>query len=85
MAKVNLPMGITSISGKMGNVCFRTMKATGRVYVSTLPRQRRLYPTPAEREAQKLFEKRAEIVRVMRKVGTKKSMIDLWKIASQVI
>lgn len=85
MAKVSLPMGITGISGKMGNVCFRTMKSTGRVYVTSLSRQHRIYPTPAEREARKLFSKRAEIVRAMRKAGSKKSASELWKIALQAI
>ena len=33
MAKITLMSGIASISGRVGNCCFRTMKATGKVYM----------------------------------------------------
>ena len=33
MAKITMMSGIASISGRVGNCCFRTMKATGKVYM----------------------------------------------------
>ena len=33
MAKITMMSGIASISGRVGNCCFRTMKATGMVYM----------------------------------------------------
>ena len=37
MAQVKMMAGIESISGKLGNYCFRTMKGTGKVYMHQLP------------------------------------------------
>jgi hypothetical protein len=85
MAKVNLPMGITSISGKMGNVCFRTMKGSGKVYMSTLPAARKSALRPREVVNQNRFGKRAEIVRMMRKAGSKLPVRELWKLVSQAL
>ena len=85
MAKVNLPMGIRSISGKVGNVCFRTMKGSGKVYMSTLPAARKSALRPREVVNQNRFAKRAEIVRMMRKAGSKLPVRELWKLVSQVI
>ena len=41
MAKVKLMPGIESISGRVGDMVFRTNKQTGKVYVSFLPRRRK--------------------------------------------
>jgi len=41
MARVELMSGIQSISGRMGDLVFRTNKATGKVYVSMWPRKRK--------------------------------------------
>ena len=85
MAKVNLPMGITGISGKMGNVCFRTMKSTGRVYVSALPAARKSALRPREVVNQNRFGKRAYIVGQLRLMGSTLSTKALWALVSQAI
>ncbi len=85
MAQVTLPAGIESISGKVGNVCFRTMKGSGKVYMSTLPAARKSALRPREVVNQNRFAKRAEIVRMMRKAGSKFPVRELWKLVSQVI
>ena len=86
MARVTPPMGIRSISGKMGNVCFRTMKATGKIYMTTLPQKRKhLCLSQEERMTRILFTKRAEIVRMMKKAGSKLPVRELWKLVSKTI
>ena len=40
MAKITMMSGIASISGRVGNCCFRTMKATGKVYMHQVNVQR---------------------------------------------
>ena len=90
MAKVTLPMGIRSISGRLGNVCFRTMKATGKVYVHQIPceqpaKKPRPSKTIGELENQERFTKRAQVVNQMLKAGTKLSRKALWKLASQAL
>lgn len=85
MARVTPPMGIRSISGKVGNVCFRTMKSTGRVYVSALPAARKSALRPREVVNQNRFSKRAEIVRMMKKAGSKLPVKALWALVSQAL
>lgn len=85
MAKVTLPMGIRSISGKVGNVCFRTIKATGKVYVSSLSQARKTQPSTSEIEARERFARKARIVKVMRQAGSKMTAKELWKLAEQAI
>lgn len=41
MARVELACGIESISGRMGDMIFKTRKDTGKVYVYMRPRTRR--------------------------------------------
>ena len=90
MAQVTLPAGIESISGRLGNVCFRSMKATGRVYVHPIPsEQPKKKPRPAktvgEVENQERFAKRAQVVNQMLKAGSRVSRKNLWKLASQAV
>ena len=90
MAQVTLPAGIESISGRLGNVCFRTMKATGKVYVHQVPSEQPVKkPRPAktigEVENQERFAKRAQVVNQMLKAGTKLSRKNLWKLAALAI
>ena len=90
MARVTPPMGITRISGKMGNMCFRTMKATGRVYMYRL-RQQRHQEESAKDVSKAVMAQRArfaaiaKIVRLMRAAGSKKSAKELWKLVSQAL
>lgn len=85
MARVTLPMGIEKISGKVGNYCFRTMKATGKVYVTRMSAVRRTKPRASELKAREEFRKRAEMVRMMRKMGSRLSTKQLWKLAAQAV
>ena len=85
MAKVTLPMGIISISGKVGNVCFRTMKSTGKVYMGSLPRTRKTQPSAFEIEARERFARKARIVKIMRLAGSKMTAKELWKLADQAL
>lgn len=85
MARVTPPMGIRSISGKVGNVCFRTMKSTGRVYVSALPAARKSALRPREIFNQNRFGKRAYIVGQLRLMGSTLSTKSLWALVSQAL
>lgn len=85
MARVTPPMGIRSISGKVGNVCFRTMKGSGRVYMSTLPATRKTALRPREIVNQNRFGKRAYIVGQLRLMGSTLSTKALWALVSQAL
>ena len=85
MAQVTLPAGIESISGRLGNVCFRTMKATGKVYVGSLPKARKTQPSASEIEARERFARKARIVKIMRIAGSKMTVKELWKLAEQAV
>ena len=85
MARVTLPMGIKGISGKVGDVCFRTMKKTGTVYMTHLPRARKVKYSASELEARERFKRRAQLVSQMRKAGSKLSTKELWKMAKRVL
>ena len=89
MAKITLMSGIASISGRVGNCCFRTMKSTGKVYMhqvkakSQESRVRRPASEAMVRQ-RKRFSEIAQIVAQMKAEGSKKSRKQLWKIATQV-
>ena len=85
MARVTLPLGITRISGRVGNVCFRTMSATGRVYMRPVPPVRTSPLSAAEIENRARFKKRVLLVQQMHNAGTRLSNKELWKIAKQAI
>ena len=83
-------MGIERVSGRVGDVCFRTMKATGRTYMSSMPsEQPKKKPRPAktvgEVENQERFAKRAQVVNQMLKAGSRVSRKNLWKLAAQAV
>lgn len=85
MARVTFPMGIERVSGRVGDVCFRTMKATGRTYMSSMPSKRTTKLQASEIEARERFAKRAQVVNQMLKAGSKVSRKNLWKLASQAV
>ena len=85
MAKVTTMSGIASISGRLGNYCFRTMKATGKVYMHTVPSKKKEPKAPsaamiAQRER---FAAVVKMVQQMQASGSKKSRKQLWKIATE--
>ena len=87
MAKVTTMSGIASISGRVGNYCFRTMQSTGKVYMHALPskeqRQPRKAPSAAMIAQRERFSAITQMVAQMRKSGSKKSRKQLWKIATE--
>lgn len=85
MVRVTLPAGIESLSGRFGDVCFKTMKATGRTYMVRLPSRRRTSVTATELENLERFKHRAQLVSQMRKAGSRLSTKELWKMAKQVL
>lgn len=85
MARVTFPMGIERVSGRVGDVCFRTMKATGRTYMSSMPSKRTTKLQANEIEARERFARKARLVRAMRQAGAKRTIKELWKIAEQEV
>lgn len=85
MARVTLPMGIVGISGKVGNMYFRTRKLTGTVYLCKLPKKRATAISSEEERCRELFKKRSLLVRQMHQYGSLLSRKQLWKIAKEVL
>lgn len=85
MARVTFPMGIERVSGRVGNVCFRTMKATGKTYMSGLPSKRKTKLRESEIEARERFARKARLVKAMRQEGSKLTQKELWKLAEQAL
>ena len=88
MAKITMMSGIASISGRVGNCCFRTMKATGKVYmhqmdVRSKKVRRTKEPSEAMMRQRKRFAAITKIVKQMLAEGSKKSRKQLWKIATE--
>ena len=86
MAKVTTMSGIASISGRLGNYCFRTMRKTGKVYIHQIPSKNQ---SPAKAPSAAMLAQRARFraitkaVAQMRKDGSKKTSKQLWKIATE--
>ena len=83
MARVTLPAGMKCISGRLGDVCFRTMKATGKTVVSRMPQARKSVPSAAEMASRERFALMAKTVNQMRRTGSKKSVKELWQIVKK--
>ena len=87
MARVQTMTGIASISGRIGNYCFRTMKSSGRVFVhqvsSQKPKVERKAPSEAMVNQRARFAAIAKMVRLMRAEGKVKDTKKLWKIATE--
>lgn len=84
MAKITLQPFITSISGRIGNMYFRTYASGKTTMTTNQPRKRSTPCSEAEIQAKQLFAKRAAIVKNLRKQYPDKSLKDLWKIAKQM-
>ena len=91
MAKIQMMSGIASISGRLGNYCFRTMRASGKVYMHTLPGKDERLKEKGERKepCAEVVQQRVrfgaitKMVAQMRKDGSRKSQKQLWKIAQE--
>ena len=87
MAKVTTMSGIASISGRLGNYCFRTMRKTGKVYIHTMPSKEQRGPKTAPSAAMTAQRERfgaiTKMVAQMRRDGSQKNSKQLWKIATE--
>ena len=84
MPKVKMMSGIAAISGKFGNMYFRTDKRTGRVSLCHMPQKKAATaPTEQQQKQKQRFATIAKIVRQMIAAGAKKSRKQLWKIATE--
>ncbi len=87
MAKIKMMAGIASISGRLGNYCFRTMKSTGKVYMHQMSSKEQKAPRRAPSKA--MLAQRARFTAITKMVtqmmsdGSKKSRKQLWKIATE--
>ncbi len=86
MARVTMMSGIASISGRIGNYCFRTMKSTGKVYVQVRSEKSRCPKEASEamKAQRKRFATISQMVRAMMKSGTRLTRKQLWKKAAAV-
>ena len=75
--------GIAAISGKFGNMYFRTEKRTGRISLCNMPKKKPAGLTTKQLTHRERFSAIAKMVAQMRKNGTKKSSKQLWKIATE--
>ena len=86
MAKVTTMSGIVSISGRLGNYCFRTMKATGKVYMHPVASKKKgpaKAPSAAMMAQRERFAAIVKMVQQMQADGSRKSRKQLWKIATE--
>ena len=83
MAKVTLPPFIQSISGRLGDLSFRT-SASGKTSVTCFkPRPRTTPVSPKELSARTRFAQIAKTVAQMRLQGSQLSRKELWNLARQ--
>ena len=82
MPKVKMMAGIASISGKFGNMYFRTDKKSGRVSLCNMPKTQCVL-TEKQKVHHARFAAIAQMVARMKAEGAKKNRKQLWKIATQ--
>ena len=84
MPKVKMMSGIAAISGKFGNMYFRTDKRTGRISLCHMPQRNVSVPqTPQQEAHKKRFAAIAKRVTELRQTYERKTRKQLWKIASE--
>ena len=83
MPKVRMMAGIASISGKFGNMYFRTDKKSGRVSLCHMPKKQTSVLSDKQRAHHERFAAIAKMVKQMLEDGSKKSRKQLWKIATE--
>lgn len=83
MAKCKLPPFILSLSGKVGNLCFRT-SASGKTSLYPCPKkQQNETPTQSETKARELFKERVIQVNNIKKQYPNISSKEAWEIIMQ--
>ena len=84
MATVKLQPFIASISGKMGDVYFKTY-ASGKVTMTTHTPTKRTTPvSPKEMQHRENFSRRAALVNRLKAEYPYKSKKELWELAKQI-
>ena len=88
--KVELPKGIASISGKFGNMIFKTYKRPNggtetRAYLRPEKTVRQKPLSDAETNARFLFVRRQAYVQELMASGTFHSKAEAWKVAKKEI
>jgi hypothetical protein len=83
MPKVRMMAGIAAISGKFGNMYFRTDKRSGRVSLCNMPKKSATGLSDKQRAHHERFAAIARMVTRMREEGSRKSRKQLWKIATE--
>lgn len=84
MARVKTMAGIESISGRAGDYCFRTMRASGKVFMYAATRKKSSKtPTATVIARRERFGAITKMVAQLRKSGSKKTSKQLWKIAQE--
>ena len=83
MPRVRMMPGIAAISGKFGNMYFRTDKKSGRVSLCRMPKKMNTVLSDKQRAHHERFAAIAKMVTQMRKDGSRKSRKQLWKIATE--
>ena len=82
MPKVRMMAGIAAISGKFGNMYFRTDKKSGRVSLCRMPKKTTNL-SDKQLAHNERFAAIAKMVAQMRADGSRKSRKQLWKIATE--
>ena len=76
--------GIAAISGKFGNMYFRTDRRTGRISLCHMPQQKAAFAPTAQQEAHKQrFAAIARMVVELRHIHKRKTRKQLWKMATE--
>ena len=84
MATVTLPPFLQSISGQVGNICFRTY-ASGKIGIYLCPTQTRTTPaTKAELRSRAIFAERAQRVRNIMRENPNITRKQAWLITKQI-
>ena len=83
MPKVKMMSGIAAISGKFGNMYFRTDKRTGRISLCHMPQRKASAPTAQQEAHKKRFAAIAKRVTELRQTYKRKTRKQLWKMASE--
>lgn len=83
MAKIRMMAGIAAISGKFGNMYFRTEKRTGRISLCNMPKKSASGLSTKQQAHRERFAAIAKMVMQMRQDGSRKSRKQLWKIAQE--
>ena len=76
--ELNTSLGITSLSGKLGGMIYRTLKS-GKIVACLPPKHRANAPSAAELAARKTFSHIASEVARRRQAGDKRPKSIIWQ------